>query len=602
MENKLWKNISCKYILKRLFSFLKVTKALKIIKSSEKIKARLDISLFHYQYCSFFVLFKKEKIERIEDILESSYLKIFPDDKKYELILKFIEAKKLFSNEYLYLNIDDKNIISLLIKLNEKQNNKSFNYIIGNIEEKIINKDIERDYHNNITNIIQLNKNNVEKILFDYNFFFDILNIPKNINYLNVKHLFINITNSGALYNISLFENLEYLSIKSSIKSRIEKKIKVILSEIQYKKIKTLKIIEPNKEFNEIQDLIFETSNADSKYFENLKELYTEEELINQIKLNPRNLQKLNILFNFRNINYSLDYIQNSIIHIFQEYSSLNNLNIFLNDIKRFYKRIINLIKFFFDSLADIENLSLNFLDGAGYRSEKLIHFIIEKNKNQKLKFIIKRKDVNNNPYIIFESHFDKIEKFEFGNFFNYNNYACYIENNNSILSLNLIKIKKNKGLSALPINVLSSLKLLHINSNNLSNNFPLFSYDSSIKFLNLEYLSIYSEEINKINAVINNFINIPNLRFLSIYHTYFNDSGFSYHRLIISKCELLKKLNVLIIGDFNNAVLMKAFEYYSIYPELKNTNIRLCSFSKTLRKQHKFIKSTVLDALKDFI
>ena len=347
MENKLWKNISCKYILKQLFSFLKVIKALKIIKSSEKIKARLDISLFHYQYCSFFVLFKKEKIERIEDILESSYLKIFPDDKKYELILKFIEAKKLFSNEYLYLNIDDKNIISLLIKLNEKQNNKSFNYIIGNIEEKIINKDIERDYHNNITNIIQLNKNNVEKILFDYNFFFDILNIPKNINYLNVKHLFINITNSGALYNISLFENLEYLSIKSSIKSRIEKKIKVILSEIQYKKIKTLKIIEPNKEFNEIQDLIFETSNADSKYFENLKELYTEEELINQIKLNPRNLQKLNILFNFRNINYSLDYIPNSIIHIFQKYSSLNNLNIFLNDIKRFYKRIINLINFF---------------------------------------------------------------------------------------------------------------------------------------------------------------------------------------------------------------------------------------------------------------
>ena len=42
MENKLWKNISCKYILKQLFSFLKVTKALKIIKSSEKIKARLD--------------------------------------------------------------------------------------------------------------------------------------------------------------------------------------------------------------------------------------------------------------------------------------------------------------------------------------------------------------------------------------------------------------------------------------------------------------------------------------------------------------------------------------------------------------------------------
>ena len=136
MENNLWENIKSKYILKNIFSYLKVTKALKIIKPSEKIKARIDISLFHYKYCCFYVIFKKEKIEKIEDILESPNLKIFPDDTKYELIFKFIEAKKLFRDEYLYLNIDDKNIISLLSILNKNQINTSFNYIIGNIEEK----------------------------------------------------------------------------------------------------------------------------------------------------------------------------------------------------------------------------------------------------------------------------------------------------------------------------------------------------------------------------------------------------------------------------------------------------------------------------------
>ena len=84
------------------------------------------------------------------------------------------------------MNIDDKNIISLLSILNKSQINTSFNYIIGNIEEKKeIDKDIEKNYHNNIIKIIEMDKNNVEKILFDYNFFFgnsniSILNINKN--------------------------------------------------------------------------------------------------------------------------------------------------------------------------------------------------------------------------------------------------------------------------------------------------------------------------------------------------------------------------------------------------------------------------------------
>ena len=178
MENYLWENILSKYILKKIFSYIKVTKALKIIKLSEKIKTRIDISLFPYQYCFFYSIFKKEKIEKIEDIIESPHLKMFPDDTKYELIFKFIEAKKLFHDEYSYLNIEDKNIIYLLQILNEKQINTSFNYIIGNIEEKKeIDKYIEKNYHNNITKIIHMEKNNIEKILFDYNFFFDNSNI-----------------------------------------------------------------------------------------------------------------------------------------------------------------------------------------------------------------------------------------------------------------------------------------------------------------------------------------------------------------------------------------------------------------------------------------
>ena len=582
MENYLWENILSKYILKKIFSYIKVTKALKIIKLSEKIKTRIDISLFPYQYCFFYSIFKKEKIEKIEDIIESPHLKMFPDDTKYELIFKFIEAKKLFHDEYSYLNIEDKNIIYLLQILNEKQINTSFNYIIGNIEEKKeIDKYIEKNYHNNITKIIHMEKNNIEKILFDYNFFFDNSNILiLNINLLNVKYLFLNVTNYETVYNISLFENLEYLSIKSSREFKIKEKIKIILNEIQYKKIKTLKIIHPDRKLYEIEDLIFETKNAESKYFENLKELFIEEKLINQIKLNPANLKKLNISYDFRNKLYTLVYTLNSINNIFQNYSSLICLNIIFNKNIEFYKEMGVLTKLIFDYyVINIENFSLNF------KLENFMNFTIKKNKNQKLKFIIKRIDKNNIPFTVFESHFDKIEKFEFGNFYKNDNYALYINNNNSISSLSLNRITKKNGFTELFINDISDLKLLHIDSIELFYDFPLFSSDSSIKFLNLEYLLIYSSDINIISAIINKLPNIPNLRFLSIYHSYFDKSDLLYHKLIFSKCELLKKLEILIINDFQNGIIEKAFEYYSIYPELKNTTIKLCSFSKTSKK-----------------
>ena len=412
MENNLWEKISCKYILKKIFSCLKVTKALKIIKLSEKIKTRLDISLFHYQYYYFFVLFKKEKIEKIEDILESPNINIFPDKTKDELVLKFIESKKLFHDEYLYLNIDDKNTISLFSKLNEKKTNKGINYIIGNIEEKNIDIDIEKNYHDSISKIIEMEKNNVDKILFDYNFLFDKSNKSIiDIYFLNVKNLFINITgNWKPIFNISLFQNLEYLSIKSSSKSHLGETIKIILSEIQFKKIKTLKIIEPGIYTKPIQNLIFENRNNAQNCFENLKELYINEKLINKIKLIPENLQKLNINYDLSDTIYTFNYLQNSINNIILKYSSLSNLNIFFNRLCCHYANgqfYVDITKFILDSVINIETFSLNFLDENYY--ESCLQVIIKKFKNQKSKFIIKK--INNNvPFLIFETKFDKIE------------------------------------------------------------------------------------------------------------------------------------------------------------------------------------------------
>ena len=92
MDNKsLWEEISSKYILKEIFSYLKLQKSLEIIKINKKLRNIYDISLFHYQSYYFFTLFKNVKIETISDILESSYIDIFPEDVKYD---KKINGKK----------------------------------------------------------------------------------------------------------------------------------------------------------------------------------------------------------------------------------------------------------------------------------------------------------------------------------------------------------------------------------------------------------------------------------------------------------------------------------------------------------------------------
>ena len=109
--------ISSKYILKNIFSYLKVIKALKIIKSNKKIRTKLEIPLFFYQYYFFFSLFKAIKIESLDDILNSPYLEYFPKDAKYELLCKFVETRKLFTeNDYIYLKFDDRDKISFMRK------------------------------------------------------------------------------------------------------------------------------------------------------------------------------------------------------------------------------------------------------------------------------------------------------------------------------------------------------------------------------------------------------------------------------------------------------------------------------------------------------
>ena len=586
--------ISCKYILKKIFSLIKVTKALNIIKLNKEIKEKLDISLFHYQYYYFFILFKAEKIETIDDIINSPYLKIFPENVKYELIIKYIEAKKLFKNEYIYLNIKDNNNISLIKKFKEK---KFFNYIIGNIEEQKYSEENITNYHNNILKIILKDINNIDKVLFDYNFFFDKdnNNISKmNIDHKNIKYLYINLISFyGKEYNISLFNNLEYLSLAldSNNENIVNKEIKIKISEEHYKNMKSLKIIESKKAYYIIKNIIFETEkNIENKSFENIKELHIKEKLLNKIKFNPNKLQKLNIIYDYRDNIYTIDYIQNSLLDIIQKYSLLNSFNIYFyykkNQSNSFYDLIIEISNFLFNVISDIENFSIHFWeiheDNYWKKYWESDNCCFKKLPNKKSKYIIKGHYI---PFNLIASHLDKIEEMDLSG--NYKTiHLLPNKKKNLISSLTKIRIKYNRNKNCdlyLPIKSFSSLNFLDLDIDYINSyyNFPLFSIDSTIQFCNLEYLSLKTETIGIINGLINNFNNIPNLRFLSIISKYICDTIFPYQKDIINKCKLLKKLHTLIIIDnVKYSTLKDENEYYSIFPELKNTHIRFCALS----------------------
>ncbi len=580
-----WENISCKYILKKIFSYIKVSKALEIIKVNKRIRYNLDITLFHYQYYYFCTLFKEVNIESINDILNSYYLQSFPEDIRYDLVLNYIKNRKLFKDEYVYLNIEDKITKDFIEKIKGKQINNDFKYIIGNIEDKKIDQTNIMKYNDTISKIISSDIMN--KILFDFSFF---TNSKLSENYRqNIKllHLHINIYQAEN-YNISFLDNLEYLSItfepQYSKNIGINKVIKIIITEKQIKNIKTLKIIEPIESNYTFNNIIFETENKnDRKYFENLNELHINEAFLNKIKINSKKLQKLNIIYDFRDRIYTIDYLENSFDNLLEQYLGLTCLNISLYYFSDYEKLIKHNIKEIFSLFVKIQNINnysfniLNIYEINFYKYNGNIRLSIKNLPNGKI--IIKGDDI---PVDIYQDYLKEIEKIDL--YFSYRKVggkSClYIEENNSISSLKKIRINNciNETLY-LPIKSFSSLNSLELNINEIyfQKEFPLFSKDSSIRFNNLEYISLNTETFDMINILATNFKNTPNLRFLSIICAYICNTNFPYLREILSKIVVLKKLHTLIINDSKEINLYEVNKYYSIFPELKNSHIKFC-------------------------
>ena len=465
MNNSLWEKISSKYLFKFIFSYLNAPTTLKISKTSKKLRNILGISLFHYHYYYFFELFKILKIETFDDIINHPYLEIFPKETKYEFLCKFIESRKLFTDDYIFLRFEDIKGISFIQNLIKKQK-KTFNYIIGDFS--FINNDYNFHSYSSatyylyeISEIIQMNKIDVDKILFDY----CILRENKsdiNINYQDIKQININLDHCNSYreeYDITLFNNIEYLSISENrhYTAINLSNIKVKLSENQYNNIKTLTI---NNSFKEI---FFKPV----KSFANLNELYIVEKLLHIIKFNPKTLKKLNIIYDFRDKIYTIEYLQESINNLLEQYVSLTNLNISFfykqNELFTFIDFIEEMSNFLFASIQNKENLTINFYDmndkilWPGYKKNSA--FCIKKINYKKSKYKIKIKDI---PYSFFESHLYKIEEIDLLLNSKKNKCNLFIEENNEISAITKIRIKYGDDQTIyIPIKSFSSLNVL---------------------------------------------------------------------------------------------------------------------------------------------
>ena len=309
--------------------------------------------------------------------------------------------------------------------------------------------------------------------MFDHYFFTKkYIKSKININYQEIKQLNINLQYqfySGIDYDISFFNNLEYLSISlnSDIKYINKESIKVILSENQYNNIKTLKINESLAIYYTIKYIIFEPP----KNFVNLNELYIKEILLNKIKFNPINLKKLNIIYDCRDKVYTIEYIQESINNILEHYLSLTYLNISFYymqydlDSFTFEYFIKEMTNFLFISIQIIENITFNFYelyDNTKFSCyDEKSRCIIKKIKNKKSKYKIKGNVI---PYNIFESHLDKIEEIDLS--FNDWKKKCslYIEEKSSISAITKIRIKYgNDNTLNFPIKSFISLNALQL-------------------------------------------------------------------------------------------------------------------------------------------
>jgi hypothetical protein len=241
-----------------------------------------------------------------------------------------------------------------------------------------------------------------------------------------------------------------------------------------------------------------------------------------------------------------LIYFENSIVDLLDKYSNLINFNISIyfvndNDISSvFIQEIFNIV---WPLIENIENFSLNFWDLnsriLSYQAKLRLGIKILPNR----KFALIGNELSANVY---ENHFDKIEKIDLS--FKSRKKQCnlYLEENDSISVLKKISI--NQGIEDtlyIPIKSYSSLNSLEIKIEkiNFVKDFPLFSKDYSIIFNNLEYVALNTETIDVITSFTNKYSCVPNLRFLSIISKIICNTVFSYHREIISKIVLLKKL-----------------------------------------------------------
>ena len=265
--------------------------------------------------------------------------------------------------------------------------------------------------------------------------------------------------------------------------------------------------------------------------------------------------------------NFSKEYFKN----ILTSYSSLTHLHFTKEANSMEFEHFIqDNLEFFFNLVENIENVSLIFNNQIVDR----IKLIRIKNK----KFILKI-DCEF-PLEIIKPYFNKIEEINYEHYSNYDKgLNLTIEESSLVSSITKIRIKSTADTLYIPVKSYKSLNVLviHFERNYLENEFPLFSNNSPIQFPNLKYLEIKSKYyIDIFNALINNFINIPNIQTLSL-RCEFNNNIKSYKK-IISKCSSLKKLFTLILDSgFYKIELENVNKYYNIYPELKNTNIKLC-------------------------
>ena len=188
-ENKLL-NISSKYILDKIISYLKYDSFLKLIKYNKNLQKKLDIifvDTFFSIYYEHYIRTKKGAISKIEDLfknLNSSrdnyyssdlsfkskyYLKysyFFPDNINEDDEIPFLIKYKGFNiNDFpLPLNFNKMNFQDKINIL--KKNEDCIKYTLNNDQLELINLIIELRKNNNIGNIIY-SKNEIYLIILD---------------------------------------------------------------------------------------------------------------------------------------------------------------------------------------------------------------------------------------------------------------------------------------------------------------------------------------------------------------------------------------------------------------------------------------------------